>query len=182
MHYFQTSDVAGVLFTRAALPGTFPLAAGLVDSPSAPDVVVSLRWNDHKNPYGVAGAIVGDIGLPVGHGMHGTLSRYDLHNTLIANGPDFVAGLQDQFPSGNIDVAPTVAWILGVPPQPSFDGRILWEAIRYAQPPQPLPQPETKRLEAQASVEGVTWKQYLQTVQMGSTTYLDEGNFEPSAP
>jgi hypothetical protein len=35
--------------------------------------------------------------------MHGSLSSFDLHNTLIAAGPDFKAGITSDLPSGNIE-------------------------------------------------------------------------------
>ena len=43
--------------------------------------------------------------------MHGSFSPLDVHNTLIAFGPDFREGLKDPLPSGNVDVAPTIAGI-----------------------------------------------------------------------
>jgi hypothetical protein len=47
---------------------------------------------------------------------------------LIAAGPHFKAGFIDTLPSGNVDVAPTVAALLGVPFD-APDGRVLDEAI-----------------------------------------------------
>jgi arylsulfatase A-like enzyme len=62
-------------------------------------------------------------------GMHGSFSPIDVHNTLIAYGPDFREGLKDSLPTGNVDVAPTVAGILGLS-WPRADGRPLLEALR----------------------------------------------------
>src|SRR6266516_4716461 len=62
-------------------------------------------------------------------GMHGSFSPLDVHNTLIAYGPDFREGLKDPLPTGNVDVAPTVAGILGLS-LPRADGRPLLEALR----------------------------------------------------
>jgi hypothetical protein len=59
--------------------------------------------------------------------MHGSFGVTDVHNTLIANGPSFVAGTISN-PSGNVDVAPTVAYLLGLS-MPQADGRILNEAL-----------------------------------------------------
>ena len=36
-----------------------------------------------------------------------------MHNTLVAAGPDFRAGVRDPLPSANTDLAPTILWILG---------------------------------------------------------------------
>jgi hypothetical protein len=61
--------------------------------------------------------------------MHGSFSPIDVHNTLIAYGPDFREDLVDSLPTGNVDVAPTVASILGLS-LPHADGRPLLEALR----------------------------------------------------
>jgi hypothetical protein len=47
-------------------------------------------------------------------GNHASLSPYDMHNTLVAAGPDLRRGVLDTLPSGNTDLAPTVLWILGL--------------------------------------------------------------------
>jgi hypothetical protein len=47
----------------------------------------------------------------------------------VAIGPDFREGLTDELPTGNVDVAPTVASILGLS-LPRADGRPLLEALR----------------------------------------------------
>jgi hypothetical protein len=51
-----------------------------------------------------------------------------VHNTLIANGPSFQPATFVTNPSGNVDVAPTVAYTLGLS-LPQEDGRILNEAL-----------------------------------------------------
>ena len=61
-------------------------------------------------------------------GMHGSFSPRDVHNTLLAMGPDFKTDFADTLPSGNVDVAPTVAQILGLP-LPDANGRPLMEAL-----------------------------------------------------
>lgn len=49
-----------------------------------------------------------------GAGTHASLSRFDMHNTLVANGPSFRRGYLDQFPSGNADVTSTILALLGL--------------------------------------------------------------------
>ena len=61
-------------------------------------------------------------------GMHGSFSPMDVHNTLIGFGPAFIAGKSVGNPSGNVDVAPTVAYLLGQP-LPGTEGRILNEGL-----------------------------------------------------
>ena len=66
-------------------------------------------------------------------GMHGTFGPIDVHNTLVAMGPRFKSAMQDSLPSGNVDVAPTVAAILGLS-LPSAAGRSLDEALAAGRP------------------------------------------------
>ena len=69
-----------------------------LDSPAAPDIVLSLRWKPDKSTNGTPGLICSDYGqYSPGHGMHGSLSPFDMHNTCVAAGPDFLQGLQDDY-------------------------------------------------------------------------------------
>ena len=172
--FLQQSGLCGVIFSGAGLPGTFDLATAHINSTDAPDVAVSFGWNSSPNDSGVKGLLVADTASVkrAGQGMHGSLSPYDMHNTLIASGPDFRPGFVDELPSGNVDVAPTVLWILGVASPHKMDGRILGEALRN--PPFPTPEPRGKTLRAANG----DWHQYLKTVSVGETEYLDEGNAE----
>jgi arylsulfatase A-like enzyme len=118
-----------------------------------------------------------------GKGTHATLSRFDMHNTLIAAGPDFKRGEMNDLASGNVDLAPTILQILGIKPPQKMDGRILSEAMTVVIP---SGQPETKRIEAAKHFRSGTWRQWLQITRVGSTIYLDEGNgafvvIEPAA-
>ena len=171
--YFQTTDYAGVIFSRVKVKGTFPLSAVRLDSPGAPDVVVSLQWNDARNEFGAPGEIAYDGGKNK-KGAHGSLSPFDMHNTLVAAGPDLRAGLASDLPSGNLDLAPTIAWILGLKPSQKMDGRILSESL--INPPSAAPKAKTKTLEAKRDLGKVRWEQYLKTSRVGDTIYFDEGN------
>jgi hypothetical protein len=63
-------------------------------------------------------------------GMHGSFSPRDVHNAFIAAGPDFRAGFKDPLPTGNVDLAPTIARLLGLP-LPRAQGRVLFEALAH---------------------------------------------------
>jgi arylsulfatase A-like enzyme len=71
-----------------------------------------------------------DLGRKPGQGMHASLSPFDVHNTLVAKGPDFRRGISNELPTSNLDLAPTILWILGLPPLQHQNGRILFEAIK----------------------------------------------------
>ena len=60
--------------------------------------------------------------------MHGSFGVTDVHNTLIASGPSFHTGTVITNPTGNVDVAPTAAYLLGLT-MPQADGRVLNEAL-----------------------------------------------------
>ena len=180
VEFLQQSDFAGVIFTKEPMEGTFGLDKAKIDSPNAPDVEMAFRWSEKKNQFGLPGMIDADWQRKAGKGTHATLSKFDMHNTLIAAGPDFRHGQFDDLPSGNIDLAPTMLRVLGITPPRQLDGRILSEAmIKIDTQPS---KPETETIEATRKFSSGTWRQTLQISRTGSTTYLDEGNgaFAPS--
>jgi len=164
----EQSDFAGPIFTRHALLGTFALSTAHIDSPAAADIVFSFRWSSGTNAQGSPGLIVAEG--KTGAGMHGALSKFDIHNTLVAGGPDIRAGYRDAFPTGNIDVAPTILYLLHLASPDAVDGRVLTEALAGA--PDPAEKPMTERVEAARN----DWHQYLQTTSFAGKTYIDEGN------
>jgi arylsulfatase A-like enzyme len=181
VEFLQRSDFAGVIFTRAAMDGTFTFEQAKIDSPlqnygathneQGPDVEMAFRWSKDKNRFGIAGMIDADWQRAAGEGTHATLSRYDMHNTLIAAGPDFRRGETDDLPSGNVDLAPTICSILQIEPT-AMDGRILSEALSAGQ----SPTSETHKIEAGKNFSNGRWQQELKISRIGETIYLDEGN------
>ncbi len=69
-----------------------------------------------------------------GNGTHGALGRYDIHNFAVAAGPDFRHGFVDPAPSSNIDIARTIAMLLGketaVTTRQPFAARVLSESLK----------------------------------------------------
>jgi predicted AlkP superfamily pyrophosphatase or phosphodiesterase len=172
IEFLQKSDFAGVIFSRSPYEGTFTFAQGLIDASDAPDVLVACRWNDRRNRFGVPGEIASDIGHTAGQGNHGSLSRYDMRNTLLAAGPDFRRGWTDESPSGNVDLAPTILSILGLEVPDKCDGRILSEAFPGEKP---RPRSKSETLEARRG----PWHQTLRLTKVDKTTYFLEGNGGP---
>jgi hypothetical protein len=173
--WLEQSDFAGVIFSREKMPGTFSLAEVKIDTPAAPDVVMSFRWNEKPNEFDIPGMIDADWNRKPGGGTHATLSRFDMNNTLIAAGPDFRRGFIDELPTGNIDLAPTILSVLRVAPSP-MDGRILGESMNDGH----AAKAETKTLTASRDFGNAAWQQYLRISQVGSTLYFDEGNAQLS--
>jgi arylsulfatase A-like enzyme len=176
VEFLQQSDFAAVIFTKQGLPGTFRFDDVKIDNPNAADVVMAFRWNDSKNQFGTAGMIDADWQRKAGEGTHATLSRFDMHNTLIAAGPDFRRGQTDDLPTGNVDVAPTILHILGIKTPQEMDGRVLSESMVSVDPVSTGRETETKTIEAKKDFAAGTWRQSMKISRVGSTTYLDEGN------
>jgi len=184
VEFLQQTDFAGVIFTREPMDGTFTLDKAKINPPSVaaatssaasnepgPDVEMAFRWNENKNQFGTAGMIDADWQRAAGKGTHATLSKFEMHNILIAAGPDFRNGLTSNLPSGNVDLAPTILAILGIKSGP-MDGRVLSEAMTNAA----SWKSEIQTIEAAKKFPTGTWRQHLTISRVGPTVYFDEGN------
>lgn len=168
VQWLQGTDFAGVIFSREKLAGTFPLSQIHLETDAGPDVALAFRWNNRRNADGVAGMIDAN-GAGAAHGTHGTLSRFDVHNVLVAAGPHFRRGVRSYLPSSNLDVAASIVHLLGLEPAQPLDGRVLTEALRNGTAPAAA---EATKEEAKAG----KWRQYLRTSKVGDSIYVDEGN------
>jgi hypothetical protein len=132
--FLQSRREVGAIFVDdryGAMPGTLPLGAiHARNTPDkTPDIILSYDYDADAKVEGVSGTeMAGVLGGNGYRGMHGSFSPRDVHNTLIAAGPDFQRGFKDPLPTGNVDVAPTVARILGFG-LPHAQGRPLLEAL-----------------------------------------------------
>ena len=174
VEFLQQCDFAGALFSRVAIEGTFPLST--IHYPMTghgPDIVVSMRWFPERNEFNAPGLIIA-TGGGKGGGTHGSLSRFDMHNTLVAAGPHLRRGFVDTTPSGNIDLAPTILHLLGIKAREPMDGRVLREAL--AGEAGPVPVVKENRIEATRTNGLMQWSQYLQTSEVDGAVYFDEGN------
>jgi arylsulfatase A-like enzyme len=176
VEFLQQTDFAGVIFTREGMAGTFTLDKARIDNEHAPDVEMAFRWDENKNQFGVAGMMDGDWQRAAGKGTHATLSRFDMHNVLVAAGPNFRRGETDELSSGNIDLAPTILAILGIKSAASMDGRVLAEAMSVNEGAPAQAAKET--MEATKKFPAGMWRQHLQISRIGSAIYFDEGNGE----
>ena len=177
VHCLQAQPFCGVVFTQTSVEGAFRLHDVRIDSSATPDIVLSLRWRPDKSTNGTPGLICSDYNqYGPGQGMHGSLSPFDMHNTCVAAGPDFRQSLQDDVPSGNIDIAPTVLWLLGIEPKQRPSGRVLKEAL--TQTDNTPPSSEVHLREASYSGGSITWHQYLKYSEVNGVLYFDEGNGE----
>ena len=114
------------------LPGTLQMSQVNLENATRqnngqPDVVASFAWDDTAVIQGLPGIEYESVGGQ--RGMHGSFGPNDVHNTLIANGPSFQSSAVLTTPTGNVDVAPTVAYLLGLS-MPQADGRVINEALK----------------------------------------------------
>jgi len=132
--FLQQREEYGAIFVDSrygAIPGTLSMAQVNLENADRqnngqPDVVVSFNSDNTASVQGMTGIEFESVGGQ--RGMHGSFGSSDVHNTLIVNGPSFQPATLINGPSGNVDVAPTVAYLLGLS-MPQADGRILNEAL-----------------------------------------------------
>jgi predicted AlkP superfamily pyrophosphatase or phosphodiesterase len=128
----QGTPGVGAIFTRAAqagsldgrVKGTLSFEAGRWTHDRSAQILHSPDWTDAANAFGMAGT-----SASTGTAGHGSTSPWDMHNTLIAAGPDLKRGLTLQSPSANVDFGPTFLRLLALPIPSSMQGRVLEEAL-----------------------------------------------------
>lgn len=140
----QGRPEVGAIFTRpgprggpeGVVPGTLSFDVARWNHARSGDILVSANWTREKNGAGFEGKTT--LGGVAGHG---TSSPYDIHNTLIAAGPDFREHTVSDVPTANVDLAPTLLRLLGVELPPMMTGRVMEEALRGG------PSPSSVRVE-----------------------------------
>ena len=128
----QRTSGVGAVFTRETepgsfegrVPGTLSFASIRWTHDRSAQILFSPDWTDNANPHGMRGTTASS-----GVAGHGSSSPRDIHNTLIAAGPDLKRGISVDIPSGNVDFAPTFLRLLGISIPPSVQGRVLDEAF-----------------------------------------------------
>lgn len=134
VQYFQAHEQFGAIFVDnqyGQLPGTLPLATVHLENKQgrSPDIIVGFNYNEKAIMQGLPGIEFSDGEND--RGMHGSFSPIDVHNFMAASGPDFHHSQQDHLPTGNVDLAPTVAYLLHLN-LINTDGRVLMEAVDHA--------------------------------------------------
>lgn len=169
----QSTTGIGVIFTQPDRPGSlvgavegtlsFNVARG--GHARAGDILYSPDWTDALNAYGAAGTSASN-----GVAGHGSSSPYEIHNTLIAAGPDIKQQTTVSIPSANVDFAPTFLHMLGLPIPSSMQGRPLVEALRVAAD---RPAPSVRRTQQVATTSDRTYSQtaFFSIVRVGAAEY-----------
>jgi arylsulfatase A-like enzyme len=134
----QRSPAVGAIFTRPSgrggaegvVPGTLSYDVARWNHPRAGDILVSPNWGREKNEAGWEGT-----STQTGVAGHGAASPYDIHNTLIAAGPDLRERAVSSAPTSNADIAPTLLRLIGLEPLKTMTGRVIAEALRNGPSP-----------------------------------------------
>ena len=128
----QATSGAGAIFTPAAqpgsltgsVPGSLSFEAARWSHARSAQILFSPDWTDAANAHGWRGTAASN-----GTAGHGSTSPWDIHNTLIAAGPDLKRGITIETPSSNVDFAPTFLKLLNLTVPSTMQGRPLDEAL-----------------------------------------------------
>jgi arylsulfatase A-like enzyme len=180
VRFLQGEPWVDVVFTAGGsggvggVSGTFSLdLIGSSHPARAPDIVVSLPWQNTANAHGVPGAqtIAASKGGPLTGPAsgHGGLSPWVVRNTFLAWGQGVPRGRRVDLPVSLADVAPTVLTMLGLAAESGEGrGRVLDEMLRST----PGGRLVRRQIQARAGEFGATL--LLSTV--GAHDYVDSGS------
>jgi arylsulfatase A-like enzyme len=170
----QSTPGIGAIFTKpeqrgslvGSVEGTLSFDVARGGHARSGEILYSPDWTDAKNAYGVAGTSASN-----GVAGHGSSSPFEIHNTLIAAGPDIKQGATVDIPSGNVDFAPTFLSMLGFAIPSSMQGRPLFEALKLPVAGQPAA--SVRKTEQVARTSDGTYSQtaFFSIVRVGSNDY-----------
>lgn len=169
----QQRPEVGAIFTRPSaagaasgiVPGTLAFSVARWEHPRSADILVSGNWSREKNDAGWPGQTTQG-----GVAGHGTSSPFDIHNTLVAAGPDIRERTRSEVPTANADLAPTLLTLAGVPVPGTMTGRIIDEALRTG--PAPASVQVRRRIETARTPDG-TYQVDAHISEVGRARYLD---------
>ena len=177
--FVQSRDWGGVVFTAGRAPGdphgvaegTFSLETiHAANAERGPDLLVTFPWTSEPNAFGVPG---GDLACVSGGARlypsdHGSMSPWNVRNTLLAWGAGVKRGVTVGAPAGNVDVAPTILALLGIEARGGMDGRVLAEALAGG------PDPEAVAVETRVhEVAAGAYRAALQLSHAEGRRYVD---------
>jgi arylsulfatase A-like enzyme len=173
-------DYTGGIFVDSSfgqIPGALPLSAIGYEGTAAmprPQILVGFKSFLRKPGDLLSAALISDTPLQEGQGMHGSFARDNTFNNMEAWGPDFRVGFRDTLPAGNLDIAPTLAYVLGLrlPAVGRLQGRVLVEALTSAPPAAAAARSGMQVSESAAG--RATWLTYQE---LSGVRYLDEAGF-----
>jgi len=184
----QSEDWGGVLFTHGrgfgdplgAVEGTFSLELiHAANRERGADLIVTFPWTSETSTYGVRGTDLACVsgGAKFYASDHGSMSPWNVRNTLFAWGGSFKWRTTARVAAGNVDVTPTVLALLGVDQAAGatgegvagLDGRVLAEAFEGGPDPECFVQ-ETRVLTTEAG----GYRAAIQLSEVDGRRYIDK--------
>ena len=174
-------DYVSGLFVDDSLgrfPGTLPLSSvNLRGKAVTPTPAIVVNFRSYASDCGEAptncSVQVADTVLRQGQGMHGSFSRGDTMNFMVAIGPDFKAGYVDELPVSNADVGMTAAQILGL--RGAHNGGLVGRVMSEALPNGIVPKAYKAVEKSKVSENGL--QTVLNVQRVGSQRYFDAAGF-----
>lgn len=178
--FVRSQEWGGVVFTggrapgdpRGTVEGTFSLetihAAG---GARGVDLLFTFPWTSGPNAFGVAGTDLANVGggVRLYASDHGSMSPWNVRNTLLGWGAGFKPGTTVRAPASIVDLAPTILALLGIADRDGLDGRVLGEALEGG------PDPEQVAVETRVhTVEAGPYRAALQVSEVGGRRYVDK--------
>jgi hypothetical protein len=176
----QGQEWGGLVFTAGktagdalgAVEGTFSLELiHAANAERACDVLLTFPWTSQPNAFGVAGSDLACVsgGARLYASDHGSLSPWNVRNTLFAWGAGFKRATTVPAASGNVDVAPTILALLGLDAA-GLDGRVLAESLSGGPDPEQVIE-ETRVHMARAN----GYRAAIQVTEVEGRRYIDKG-------
>ena len=171
----QKEEWVGALFTKAKpgdpiqgwVDGTLSFGTIHYNHPTRTgDILVAPNWNDEKNAQDYAGT-----DFSGGVAGHGGSSPYEINIALLLNGPDFKVLAQSTLPTSNVDLAPTILNIYGLPVPATMDGRVMGEFLKKKTPAAGNLVQETRKTEV--TYPWGTYQLTLERSVLGPFQYVD---------
>jgi arylsulfatase A-like enzyme len=178
--FVQSQEWGGVVFVagrapadpRGAVEGTFSL--GLIHAANqerGADLLFTFPWSSRPNAFGVPGSDLANVsgGAKLYASDHGSMSPWNVRNTLLAWGVDFKKRTTVRARAGNVDVTPTILALLGMAEGDGLDGRVLHEALEGPTDPEQVAV-ETRVL----TVEAGAYRAAIQVSEVDGRPYVDK--------
>jgi hypothetical protein len=146
---------------------------------------LSVKNNSQELVHPVKGLVYSDLGSPTsfttGMGMHGAAGVREIHNFGAAIGPEFKRGFGDQNPTGNVDIAPTIARLLGLLPNVGPGsvvpgGRVLTEALKGES--SYVGGAHAITMKTELELQGVRTTTTLRVTLLGGRLYLEDSSVD----
>lgn len=188
----QSQNWVGAIFTKAvkqgdmkgSVEGTLSFESIHWNHPErAADILVDENWDDDKNTAGYAG-----MSYSRGIAGHGGISPYEVHIPLIVSGPSVKKSFEDNLPTSNVDIAPTVLSLHRILIPHTMDGRVMSELLLTSNLKPDVMKPQTTLVEVKG--DWGTYQLRLERSLFGKHAYVNSakitrmynpGKIKPSA-